>query len=179
MSIYIPVDMYFTPVIRYWKSLKMILKSAWKVLEFDLKKCVRTLHSDVSGTTKQWGQRVDLTSTCQRSQRVWTSPIHRTQRIWYQIDGGAGARSSLTFTCSCVCVCGAETNEEEEDEGLNSTSAKSFITGSKNQNVEFKLSVLRLRDKRRWWAAVWKVHLIINSTSTVCEHLFIHFASLV
>ena len=44
MSIYIPVDMYFTSAIQYWKSLKMTLKSAWKVLEFDLEKCVRTLN---------------------------------------------------------------------------------------------------------------------------------------
>ena len=36
MSIYIPVDMYFTPAIRCWKNVNMTLKSAWKVLEFDL-----------------------------------------------------------------------------------------------------------------------------------------------
>ena len=41
--IYIPVDSYFTPAKRFWKILKMTLKSAWKVLEFDLEKCVRTL----------------------------------------------------------------------------------------------------------------------------------------
>lgn len=64
-----------------------------------------THHSDVSGTTKDRGQHVDLTSTCQRSQRVRTSPIHRTQRIWYQTDGGArrSIQSDLhLFMCLCL-----------------------------------------------------------------------------
>ena len=57
MSIYFPVDMYINPAIRYWKSLKITLKSTWKVLEFDLEKCVRTLNMIL------WPYHAVLTST--------------------------------------------------------------------------------------------------------------------
>ena len=42
MSVYIPVDMYFTPVIRCWKNLKMTLKVLEKCLNLTLKNVYET-----------------------------------------------------------------------------------------------------------------------------------------